>query len=71
MTSMGRFGLGPLSLQKGDKVCVLNYAKTPHLLRCSDHDVGNYQVIGQAYVHDMMYGEVEALGIEEQDIVLV
>lgn len=68
---MGRFGFGPLSLQKGDKVCVLNYAKTPHVLRRSDHEVVNFQVIGQAYVHDMMYGEIETLGIEEQDIVIV
>ncbi|ETS76095.1 hypothetical protein PFICI_11482 [Pestalotiopsis fici W106-1] len=56
MTSMGRFGFGPLSLQEGDKV---------------NPEGANYQIIGQAYVHDMMHGEVENLGIEEQDILLV
>ncbi|KAK6189420.1 hypothetical protein LQW54_013278 [Pestalotiopsis sp. IQ-011] len=72
ITSSGRFGFGPTSLQKGDQVCVFDFAQAPNVLRRDKEDNGmRYQVLGQAYVHGMMYGEVETLGIEEQEIILV
>lgn len=72
ITSSGRLGFGPTNLQEGDQVCVLDYAEAPNMLRCSKEENGlRYQVLGQAYVHGMMYGEVETLGIEEQEIILV
>lgn len=72
ITSSGRLGFGPTNLQEGDQVCVLDYAEAPNVLRRSKEENGlKYQVLGQAYVHGMMYGEVETLGIEEQEIILV
>lgn len=32
-TSKGYFGFGPVAIQKGDVVCVLNHAKTAQILR--------------------------------------
>lgn len=72
ITSSGRFGFGPRNLQEGDHVCVFSFAQVPNVLRRSKEDnVCRYQVLGQAYVHGMMYGEVETLGIEEQEIIFV
>jgi hypothetical protein len=45
----------------GDKVVVLFGAELPFILR-QDKD-GHYQVIGEAYVHGVMDGEVMATGL--------
>jgi hypothetical protein len=54
-------------------VCVFNSATTPHVLRkVSGEGVGEvYQIIGDAYVSDLMYGESDSMDIQVQDITLL
>lgn len=71
-TSKGRFGFGPKTVQKADVICILNYASTAHILRQEEGgETETYRVLGEAYVHGMMTGEIEMLGMKEQDIWLV
>lgn len=71
-TVNGRIILCPMTSQAGDIVCVLNSSDTPHMLRpVKEHSKPRYQLIGQAYVYGMMNSEVEGLGLDERDFVLV
>ncbi|KAL9619050.1 MAG: hypothetical protein Q9160_006305 [Pyrenula sp. 1 TL-2023] len=71
-TSQGRLGFGPKTTQEADVVCILNYACTAHILRQAKNEgTEKYKLLGEAYVHGMMTGEIEALDLEEQDIRLV
>jgi hypothetical protein len=74
-TVEGRFGFGPAETRNQDVICILNHAKSAHVLRKTKDDAYTnrevYAVVGQAYVHGMMDGEVEELGVEDMDIVLV
>jgi hypothetical protein len=58
-TRSGRLGLGPKSVGKEsnckDEVWILQSAKVPLILR-REKD-GRYRVVGEAYVHGIMYGE--------------
>lgn len=49
------FGIGPQSIEVGDEVWLLRGANVPFVLRRLE--VGNYQVIGEVYVHGVMHGE--------------
>jgi hypothetical protein len=54
ITSKGCFGLGPLGLQAGDLVIILDGADMPFVVR----ERGPYcQLMGCAYVHGLMQGE--------------
>lgn len=71
-TAQGRFGYGPSNMAVGDSVCIFSFATTAHVIRRTpDSERETYALVGEAYVHGMMHGEVEDLGIEEQEIVLV
>lgn len=64
----GYLGLGPESIVIGDELCaVADGARTPlffHPLETADgYPSGNYRLIGEAYVHGMMYGE----GVERME----
>lgn len=53
-TQHGMFGLGPSVLRQGDLCCIIFGASVPFILR----PVGSrYRLIGEAYVHGVMYGE--------------
>ncbi|KAI8656305.1 HET domain-containing protein [Fusarium sp. Ph1] len=59
MTESGLFGLGPKSLGQDpsskDEVWILVEARVPFILH---HVEGcKYRVVGEAYVHGIMYGE--------------
>ncbi|KAH7061939.1 heterokaryon incompatibility protein-domain-containing protein [Paraphoma chrysanthemicola] len=72
MTANGRLGRGSSSIEPGDSVCIFSSALTAHILRRSPNTTEEtYTLIGEAYVHGMMHGEIEDLDIEEQDVVLV
>ncbi|KAI1449829.1 heterokaryon incompatibility protein-domain-containing protein [Annulohypoxylon stygium] len=72
VTHGGRIGFGPLDVRSGDVVCTLNNARTLHVLRRVNEITGEkYLLVGQAYVHGMMNGEVENLDVEEKDFTLV
>jgi hypothetical protein len=68
-TEKGRLGWGPDQMREGDVVCVVNGGVVPLVLRA----VGErgIEVIGDAYIHGIMDGEVMSLDIEEKDIVLL
>lgn len=69
-TSNGRIGLGPLDLQEDDIICIFHGAKVPHILRPASR-AGTYILVGEAYVHGIMYGEVQAMQLEAEDFLLV
>jgi hypothetical protein len=52
----GYVGLGPPDIQKGDVVCVFLGSDLPHVLRKLDR--GGYRLVGEAYVHGIMDGEL-------------
>ena len=54
-TRGGRIGLGPAATQVGDELVVLFYCPTPYLLR--DDAGGRTRLLGEAYVHDLMYAQ--------------
>jgi hypothetical protein len=49
-------GLGPESLKQDDEVWLLKYADVPFILR--PHGESQYTLIGEAYVHGIMHGEL-------------
>ena len=55
VTEAGRVGLAPDAARSGDVVVVLRGASVPFLLRPVDGE--QYQLVGQAYVDEIMYGE--------------
>ncbi|ERF68156.1 hypothetical protein EPUS_09514 [Endocarpon pusillum Z07020] len=58
-TEAGRFGLGPKPTgqdsQCTDQIWILNGAKVPFVLRWEREN--RYKIVGEAYVHGVMYGE--------------
>ena len=81
-TSKGYLGLGPVSLDVGDTVCLLPGAKVPFLLRPTAVAAGDvdaqelqqFKLVGEAYVHGIMEGEAApkndaSIGWEEIKIV--
>ncbi|KAK2768523.1 hypothetical protein FQN54_000379 [Arachnomyces sp. PD_36] len=54
VTKRGYIGIGPACMQQDDMVCVLSSGCVPFILRPSAQ---NFQLIGEAYVHGIMYGE--------------
>ena len=62
ITSRGHLGLGPSAILPGDKIAVLFGAELPFILR--QDDKGYYQIIGEAYVHGIMDGEIMAMGFK-------
>ncbi|RYN85651.1 hypothetical protein AA0119_g11368 [Alternaria tenuissima] len=58
VTAAGYMGLGPRCMQPEDIVVVLRGGHIPYILR---KKVDGYQLIGQAYVHGIMYGEAVEL----------
>jgi hypothetical protein len=62
-------GRGPKSVDVGDQIWILAGANVPFVLRPMAN--GRFQVIGEAYVHGIMHGEVLNRGnVEFQDIIL-
>jgi hypothetical protein len=67
-TSKGFLGLGPCSMRAGDEVWMLQNALVPFILRKDEHGE-SYSLIGEAYLHGFMQGEmltpelVERIGI--------
>ncbi|KAK6424844.1 hypothetical protein LTR95_016328 [Oleoguttula sp. CCFEE 5521] len=70
-THTGKFGLGPKAIQLGDIVTAVRGSDLPVVLRRSKEE---YQFIGFAYVHGLMYGETAlellAAGVREQVFVV-
>jgi hypothetical protein len=69
-TEDGRVGVGPMDVQVGDDICIFDGAAIPHILR-SRGTQGTFTLVGEAYVHGIMYGEADPLGLPSHDLVLV
>lgn len=52
----GRIGLGPSNLEIGDTVCMFCNTFSPFIIR--SRVSGHSELIGEAYVHGLMYGEI-------------
>jgi hypothetical protein len=53
-TSSHHLGLGPSTAETGDKIFLLSGSKVPLVLRQYG---ARWRVVGEAYVHGIMYGE--------------
>lgn len=66
------FGCGDVGVQEGDMICIFDGAVTPHVLRKANGDCdGTYTLVAAAYIHGVMNGEIERLGLEAKDIILI
>ena len=63
-TDDGRFGLANPGAQVDDEVWILKGGRTPFLLRRRDD--GGYQLVGEAFVHGIMLGEILIPEFEER-----
>ncbi|KAI1272818.1 heterokaryon incompatibility protein-domain-containing protein [Xylaria sp. FL0933] len=54
-TAAGRIGIGPSNTEPGDQLRVVFYCSTPFLMRPASE--GRSRLIGETYVHGLMYGE--------------
>lgn len=70
-TVQGRIGRGPSKMESGDCICIFSYARTAHIIRCDSIERSKHRLIGEAYVHGMMNGEIGKLEVEEQDVILI
>jgi hypothetical protein len=57
VTEHGRFGLGPITAEHGDNICVLFWAEVLFVLR-RDLAIAAYKMLGDAPIDDLMRGEV-------------
>lgn len=53
----GYFGLGPSCMEQGDVCAIVFGADVPFILRPTETG-GTFRLVGQAYMHGVMYGEV-------------
>ncbi|KAF3031425.1 hypothetical protein E8E12_001247 [Didymella heteroderae] len=70
ITTSGRLGHAFPNVSLGDQICIFSDAQVVHIVRprSAEH---TYELVGPAYVHGMMHGEVAKLNIVEQDVTLV
>lgn len=59
-TAKGGFGLGPLITRPGDVCCLILGADVAFVLRPSS-DTSGYRILGEAFVHGVMNGEIEGM----------
>jgi hypothetical protein len=55
ISQTGFVGLSPMHVIPGDVICVFLGGRTPYILR--QREDSNYDLVGEAYVHGIMYGE--------------
>ena len=58
ITRKGYIGVGPHTLLPNDQICILHGAHTPHVLRPRSGQRRGTFLIGDAYVHGIMDGEI-------------
>ncbi|KEY71266.1 hypothetical protein S7711_02372 [Stachybotrys chartarum IBT 7711] len=54
ITKSGYVGLAPMHAQQGDKVVIFQGGKTPYMVRDASQ---GYELVGETYLHGVMYGE--------------
>ena len=71
VTGRGYFALAPRGARVGDQLVVLRHAAVPFVVRRAGEGSG-YVLLGEAYVHGIMHGEVVEMGdLEVEDVNLV
>jgi hypothetical protein len=66
LTSTGYVGVGPLDTRVGDEVCVFIGGNAMYLVRAEENDL--HSLVGEAYVHGVMYGELLKGGFERRKL---
>jgi hypothetical protein len=56
-TQGGRIGLGPISTQPGDQICIFYKGFTPFIIHPKPELGSKYQFIGDSYTYGLMHGE--------------
>jgi hypothetical protein len=57
VTKRGKIGIGPRNMELGDSVCSLFGCSVPFIIRPAT-EIGRYRLLGDAYVHGIMDGEL-------------
>jgi hypothetical protein len=65
ITCNGWLAMGPRCLKKGDFVTVVTGADVPYLIRL---DRGHFRLVGEAYVHGVMDGQILKMPIAEEEV---
>lgn len=66
----GWMGLVPQDAEEGDRIAVIDGGRVPYVIRPSDREPGCWTLVGDAYVHGIMDGEIMTLS-EPRDMVMV
>jgi hypothetical protein len=68
VTVKGFVGLAPKHVEEGDVIVIFPGARFPYVLRrCDD---GTYVLVGETFVHGIMYGELVTEDREMEEFVL-
>ena len=70
VTESGMIGTGLPGTMAGDVVCILFGGSVPYILRPTDIE-GQYLLIGECYVEELMEGEAMEMDLREQKFTLV
>jgi hypothetical protein len=73
-TEDDRFGITDAEVKSGDVLCVFSGAPVVHILRRAEGTpdyIKRWRLVGDAYVHGLMYDDFFSLDIEEQEFCLV
>jgi len=74
VTQRGHYGLAPLVTREGDICCVIRGARVPFLIRETGIP-GHYTLLGEAYVHGTMHGQMVKLcengELRERHVILI
>ncbi len=65
-TSSGHIGIGDVTLEPGDLVCVFLGGKTPYIIRPVDQ---KYKFVGECYVRGIMHGEALEEGLQRRQLI--
>lgn len=74
VTKQGYFALVPRGARIGDEIAVFDRACVPFVIRRTNHDSVQraFELLGEAYVHGVMKGEViDMANVEFEDITLI
>lgn len=70
-TDRGYIGLGPPEMQDGDHVYILSGGKVPYILRpVSGPRLRTLELVGDCYLHGIMYGEAAGTDEDYHDVYL-
>ena len=57
LSEQGYIGLAPVGVTKGDLICCFMGANVPFILRQPNPSVGEFKLVGEAYIYGLMEGE--------------